>query len=313
MPDKSIISDHSVNKEIVLAWWNTSMTPPATYAKSRSEKDKEFAVDFILKMRDEINFDVLGLCEVDDSDIDAISKKIGANFSVENDTGKIVNLKFDLAIFFNNQKLELVGKSRLFDRKNGEALKAGARFSFKEKATNETIHIVLSHWPMHKECAHDMKKTELACCINSEIRRLKECDQNEQIPFVILMGDYNDEPFSTSLSYHLGSTRDRGFLEKNPEIIYNPFWRHLGEHKPHNYCKNESIYCGTHFYKKGRCSRWFTFDQIMFSSAFINADRNLILAENRTSIIHTDEIIGKITGKGVFDHLPVTSTVLLRK
>jgi len=128
----------------------------------------------------------------------------------------------------------------------------------------------------------------------------------------ILMGDYNDDPCSPSLANHLLATRDRNMAQENRTFLYNPFWRKLGETVDHDERLAPHSVCGTHFYRAGRYTQWHTFDQLMFSSEFLQ-DGPMVLDEQHTRIIVTESLKTRILDRTEkLDHFPVLSTVSLR-
>jgi hypothetical protein len=98
--------------------------------------------------------------------------------------------------------------------------------------------------------------------------KLREINSATADPLVILMGDFNDEPFDESMVTLLPSTRDRT-LARAGGFLYNPFWRFLGEMVPYRIGENFQGHGGTFFHRAGVETRWLTFDQILFSSAFV--------------------------------------------
>ena len=125
------------------------------------------------------------------------------------------------------------------------------------------------------------------------------------------MGDYNDEPFADSLTTGLSSTRDLTRVRKKPSLLYNPFWRHLGEAKAYKQGINISAKkrCGSFYYKSDSITRWHTFDQMLFSSCFISGSA-WHLNEELTGIIDTPELFNLvIDSKQKFDHLPIISVL----
>lgn len=128
---------------------------------------------------------------------------------------------------------------------------------------------------------------------------------------MILLGDYNAELFADSLTIGLSSTRDITRVRKKPLLLYNPFWRHLGEAKIYKQGIDTTIKnrCGSDYYKSGSITRWYTFDQMLFSSYFIgNSDWHL--NEELTGIIDEPELFNwVIDPKQKFDHLPIISVL----
>ncbi|MBX9432518.1 endonuclease/exonuclease/phosphatase family protein, partial [Ralstonia pseudosolanacearum] len=171
--------------------------------------------------------------------------------------------------------------------------------------------VVVSHWPSRRTAAETMPvRMELGIALRTSLARMRE---DGSTPFHILMGDYNDDPFSPSLASHLLATRDRALARRDDEFFYNPFWRWIGESHDglSNQQEDDSI-CGTHFYSEGETTRWFTYDQIIFSSAFLN-DKSMVLNEQQSGILVLPELRSKLLTRGeIFDHLPVIGTVDLR-
>ena len=104
-------------------------------------------------------------------------------------------------------------------------------------------------------------------------------------------------------------TRDRHLARTKNGFLYNPFWRHIGEAEPHVSRKINDGSSGTCFYKSGLETRWRTFDQILFSSAFLGSG-GWSLKEEETIILRPDFLLDLIQSDDVlFDHLPVVSVL----
>jgi hypothetical protein len=69
------------------------------------------------------------------------------------------------------------------------------------------------------------------------------------------------------------------------------------------------IAAGSYYHKQGDITRWRTFDQIIFSSAFLN-NTLWCLNEESTGIINIPEYCVKVTkAKEIFDHMPVMGVI----
>jgi Endonuclease/Exonuclease/phosphatase family len=130
------------------------------------------------------------------------------------------------------------------------------------------IHIFISHWPSRLWCEQNGADRHL---LGIRLRdAVDEIYQNyNNIPNIILLGDYNDEPFDQSISIQLRATRDRILAAKKKDLLYNPFWRKLGTSQPYQSGDLVDHHAGSYYYRKNGISRWSTFDQIIFSSAFL--------------------------------------------
>ena len=129
------------------------------------------------------------------------------------------------------------------------------------------------------------------------------------VPHVVLLGDFNDEPFDRSLAEQVLATRDRGRARRGGCLLYNPFWRCLGEREPHVPGTVPRTYAGSYFHRRGASTQWRTFDQIIFSAPFLG-DGGLRLDERHTAIVQTPPLIEMLTRRDSrFDHFPVVSAV----
>ena len=296
--------------QLVLMWWNTSLSPPTGRAKE-IHADREFAINFVRELRTDYRFDVLGLCEVSSDDLEAIVQGLDDPYlDVIDSTDRQAQLKLDTAIIYDRRKLEKIDFSHCIDRYGNTCLKAGTVVRFFELSSGLQLHVVTSHWPGRQFAPEfSAKRAKLGAFLCQETRSLKQRAPN---PYIVLMGDYNDDPFSESLASHLLATRDRELARSNGDYFYNPFWRCIGESLPSPETGCESSICGTHFYRGGTESRWFTFDQIMFSSPFLQSDGAAILDERHSGIVVTPDLRERVLSrKSAFDHFPVLSMVTI--
>ena len=128
-------------------------------------------------------------------------------------------------------------------------------------------------------------------------------------PKVIFLGDFNDEPFAPALAEHLLATRDRKLVRNCGKYLYNPFWRHLGEREPHIPGKPCRSYAGSCFYSAGKDTHWRTFDQIIFSSAFLGKG-DWHLNEGASQILQISPYDSSVLKRSaIFDHFPVVSVI----
>ena len=128
-------------------------------------------------------------------------------------------------------------------------------------------------------------------------------------PAIILIGDFNDEPFDPSLAHHLLATRDRELARSNTDFFYNPFWRHLGESHFYIPETETTSFGGTCFCRSDPGTHWRTLDQIIFSSSFLSQG-NWQLNERETAILRLpplDHLVQDANAK--FDHFPVISVI----
>jgi len=137
-------------------------------------------------------------------------------------------------------------------------------------------------------------------------RVMRRYDGNARL---IIMGDFNEEPFHECLENQLLASRDRALAAKSPLHLYNPFWRHLGESEPYAGGASRKSFAGTCFLRTGRATQWKTVDQIIVSSAFLSSGP-WHLNEELTRIVYiTPKAMREDGATGIFDHFPVIATI----
>lgn len=293
---------------LVFLWWNTGLTPPVIKLKATAD-DRAFAVAQIKAMRKVLDFGILGLCEVHTTDLDAIMQGLDdPNLRVIDKTDRLGKQKFDIALIYDETRVTHVESRSFVERFGKRKFKLGEMMTFVTTETNIVVHVVLSHWPSRRTLHEkDPNRSRLGSLLLDSLAGLREDPE----ACLVLMGDYNDDPCSPSLSEYLLATRDRELAKRNHRFFYNPFWRWLGESLPSPLATDGSSICGTHYYGGGDHTEWFTYDQIIFTSAFLNRS-DVYLEEDLTQIVATPELVARLRSRNVCDHFPVTSTVKLR-
>jgi len=310
MPDEreyEMLTTYTDN--LVLAWWNTSLSPCGL--NRASDTDKTIAIDVILHLIRDLEVDCLALGEVRYDDLLAIAKSIGnEHYKVFDGTLKKGRLQFDTGVIYNADRLRLVDSSLIVIKHGTSSLKLANRLDLLPLDTAEPLHVFVSHWPSRQSCPENSPVRQL---LGSKLRKaFKEVREqyDHRMPKVIFLGDFNDEPFAPALADQLLATRDRKLVRKTRgEHLYNPFWRHLGEPFPHVPGKPRQSYAGSCFYSKSQDTHWRTFDQIIFSSAFLG-EGDWHLNEDATQILQLNPYDANVLRSSAkFDHFPVISVI----
>lgn len=254
------------SSSLVLVWWNTSLSP---LGKPRATaQEKAFLLAMIAELNKRRPIDILALGEVCSQDLKDIQSAVGAS-DVQLYDGSTVGAKpvFDTGVLYRRTRLQLVDKRRHLSSYGKSTLKIGDRLTLYSADAAREMHLFVSHWPSRLHCHEtDPKRIEIGKQLRQSLDEIRTARPGE---FIALMGDYNDDPCSPALSYHLMATRDRDMAKENESFLYNPFWRHLGESEAFSYGRAVAGVCGSYYYSKGEHGRWHTFDQMMFSSAFV--------------------------------------------
>lgn len=299
--------------ELSIMWWNTGLVPPKGVSRF-NPVTIEFVISELNTLYEISNFQILGLCEVDEECVQAIvdglkNPYLGYHFKGPVSSYSVANV----AVIYDRRFVDVLGESTWTEQHGRtKTMKVGEQVSFLVLLTNEILHLVVSHWPSLRTIPEDdPDRTELA---NSCRRRINDLSKEHgEDSYIILMGDYNAEPFSTPMAKHLLAVRDRSLVLKYDGYLYNPFWRMIGETLPHVPDMETVSSGGTCYHPANKYRTWALFDQIIFSRSFLKSN-NMVLDESKTKIIFTDKLDQAIRSSSeIFDHFPVACTILLRK
>lgn len=302
------------NIPLVLFWWNTSLSPLGERQAARAEID--FVISQIRRFRTDYRAAVIALAEVSPADLAEIMAALNDPYLALHDaTGVIQRTKFDIALIYDKQRLEMIRNLSIVDAYAGRALKIGEHVHFISTDTGLPIDIIFSHWPsrihLHER---DPKRTYFGIRLAEKFKEIRVASKLAKIdPYLVLLGDYNDDPFSPSLADHLIATRDRDVAQASEEIFYNPTWRWMGEMDLVGVDSGIHRICGTYYWSHGVTTRWHTFDQIIFSPAFLRGGR-IELEENLGSVFVTKDLRDRIlSSRTKLDHLPVVSVLNMKR
>ncbi|HEX7893376.1 MAG TPA: hypothetical protein VF447_04230 [Terriglobales bacterium] len=170
---------------------------------------------------------------------------------------------------------------------------------------SEPLHVFISHWSSRLNVQQfQPERHVLGVRLRDAVNAILEKESRAKI---VLLGDYNDEPFDAPIAEHLMATRDRRLATRRKHLLYNPFWRHMTS------C-DEGVEPtvsdrGSYFHKAGSVTQWRTFDQMMFSSAFLGSS-NWHLNEVNTRVLDVPSFADLVaSGDMRFDHLPIIGQI----
>lgn len=267
------------------------------------------ATQVVRFLTQELEIDCLALGEITAADVTSLRQNSELDdYGFHDGTLKLGRVQFDTGLLYRRTKLQVLDSGSIVAKRGTHTLKVANRIDLLAPDSRSPLYLFVSHWPSRLWCNENGADRHL---LGMRLRgAVDEVSQlHERQSTTILMGDYNDEPFDSSLSEHLLAARDRQLVRKNPQLLYNPFWRHLGERDPHIPGEPQKSACGTHYYRSGLTTRWYTFDQIMFSSAFLGSSE-WELDERGTQIVRIPFPNGGVSSsRNIFDHYPVVSVI----
>jgi hypothetical protein len=293
--------------DLKCAWWNTSLAPTSANERAKPA-DKKVALQVIGELLISRQVDLFGMCELSQAEIDWLGDhcaKLG--YGVVSGVSRQGNSKTDTCLIYKIATLELILSKNIKVVKRSRGHKIAQRVELRWIEDGSIMSVFLSHWPsvLNINKGNPMRATH-GDLLRDEVDSIFEGDPNANI---ILMGDYNDEPFDAPLSFNLAATRDRHLAAKNDCMIYNPFWNRIGNDRKYDVDPNLVGFCGTHFYAADPVDRWRTFDQIMVSSNLLKPPEWTLL-EGSVEIINIPSFTSFVLDrKRIFDHFPVAVTI----
>ena len=281
------------------AWWNTSLTPRGGSATIEQQRIAARLIEVLIGNIG-VDFIALGEVSLNERDVYAeVAQSFGYNLL--DGFSKAGRSQFRMLFLYRSERLNVSDPFMILAKKGNRTLRIAQRVDVFIDSNNKPLHIFISHWRSRLHLAEDAPDRNL---LGLRLRdAVDEVYKQYQVtPNVILMGDYNDEPFSKSLTDHLRATRDRDLATRKTDLLYNPFWRYL--EAP---CEivGRNIPGGTYFHASGELTKWRLFDQLIVSSSFLT-NNDWVLDEYLTQIINVPNYVQLLWNrKERFDHVPI--------
>ncbi|MGR5517913.1 endonuclease/exonuclease/phosphatase family protein [Vibrio harveyi] len=287
-------------------WWNTGLSP-AVKSKSSTVDDAQYEkltthiVELILRK----SCDLIALCELSSDDVLHITRRlrdIFPHYRVLDLTNKIQRTRYDVAVIYNTAKLGVEFQHDLSKIITGNTVKAGQLIRVDSIHDKKPIYVYLCHWASRLRSEGKEKREASARLV---FESSQEYIRNDD--YVVVMGDFNDNPYDDSLTTHLNATRCLDAVQKYPtDFFYNPFWRTMvSEHLYSHSEETKSYRSGTHRFKQFAGTMWHSYDQMVFSGNFLK-EGYWHLNEPRTHVIYDDSLFADYCSKLCFiDHLPI--------
>ena len=297
-PLRSLTTDDGHTMELKCAWWNCKLSPPKNGATRYPVTDNFFSVVHAILQRE---VDILGLCEVDRNNIQHLQQALN-----EGSYSKYIVLDLyspgksidDFCLIFNSEKLSVSSEAvdaNIKDSHTDQWLKAGIFIGLTPTQGNE-IFFGLSHWQSRGTYSYgSTERLRLGDALRTKAMAILDVHPSSPI---VLLGDYNDEPFDISIVRGIGASRDINYVKKSSKYFYNPFWSHLSPHPEGP--------AGTFIHPKCIGSDGAVFDQILFSSHFV---REWEFKEHAAIISDINFVESNTQWKDISDHYPILSHV----
>jgi len=282
-----------------ICWWNTKLTPPVS-SKINAKLDpclNRQVEEVISKIFKERAIDLLALCEVNKRD-EPLIKKI----AVENEMEYLLlatynnGVYYDFAILYEKTKIR-INDIEYIDEQNNFRQQLRIGVIVDAEFDGENVILFLSHWNTEM-FQGGVKKSHCAGRLRDKVDAKFRNKHNH----LILIGDYNSQPFDRDMVVELETSKDTDIVFESPRVLYNPFWRNLDSRT------NKHLFSGSYFNKSDQYDKWKTFDQMLFSSGFVHG-------KSWKLDIYSPEIHDEFNGLSfkftdTFDHIPIYGSLL---
>ena len=316
--------------EYFIAWWNLENLfdvanspdrPEWLQKKLKSElvgwnntvlnnKLKQLA-SIISQMNNNNGPDLLGVCEVENKTVleklvDALAFT-GRNYAVvHSDTGDARGI--DVAFIYDKNLFKKPANKDIFShvvvKRNATRDIVQVNFQTKSQQKNDLV-VLGNHWP--SKLGGDLE-TEPYRIIAAEtmsywIERIY-ANFEKEVP-IIVMGDFNDEPFNRSITHYALGLKDSSKVKSKRSrkpYLYNLMWP----------LQNDKS--GTHYYNS-----WGMLDQVLVNRPLLRKESTLQLVSDSCQIFKTSDMLksskprrfsrpsaSSFDPSGFSDHLPVT-------
>lgn len=292
--------------KLTLGWWNTHLTPPV----GAKEPSAEHLADVYLYLSQLCSSPDFGLVALGEIGPEALAKL--ALFSWDNDLrlisleGRDGQQRFDMALVYQPSRIQIADPMFEFDVIAGTKSKVALRLEgILPDGAPVTFFVV--HWTSRvREGADTQRRSDIAQSLRRKINDLLDVQDDGKI---IVLGDFNDEPYDHSIAKYLEASRDIHRVFARPRLLYNPFWRPLAPNGLMTEGRFPLGNTGSHYYRSGTTHRWHVFDQVLVSSAFIGRSQ-WFLDEANTYIVDASRgFLSNIESRGNFDHYPILASI----
>jgi len=199
------------------------------------------------------------------------------------------------------------------------------------KVRDERIRIIACHWAAQFGSLQKRTRITLAGHLSAYIYDFLRDEQTQEKRHILLLGDFNAEPFATPLREWLWTSRSRERARSAAHHadtslkrihLYNAAWRLLGEQHEFDGTAVLDV-AGTTYWADER--KWATFDQVIVSGGLLSTqapyfdEKSLAVHSSAASLAEEatpqkfsfDAQAGRATG--VSDHLPILGRIVTRK
>ncbi|MCP3942394.1 MAG: hypothetical protein GY710_13015 [Desulfobacteraceae bacterium] len=338
---------------VSIGWWNVQnlfstdenkIAINFGYSKSKGwtksiYKEKIFNLANAIKSFTEKGVpDLLGLCEIENSSVlTDLIEAIGDN-KYDYICHEATDMEaIDTAFIYNRSKFELVGKPKGYDIYTRHHTHDILEITLKCKKTKENIVVLANHWPSRRSgrilsepfriavadycsiiVANHLKLSETEFKEIEKFTDLEKKINNNLHTNLIIMGDFNDEPFDRSVREYLMAVPNIDIVKKPYKPKNSISWRKYQRHQPFLYNPTWKLLdtknAGT-YYHYSNVTKWAFLDQIIMSKGLLGQNKLQFKEGSLRTINHKNVAtksgrarpftFNKNKSRGTSDHLPM--------
>jgi endonuclease/exonuclease/phosphatase family metal-dependent hydrolase len=331
--------------EYYIAWWNVENLFEVEGYPNRSDKlrrtlknelkgwtgeilDKKISQlsKIISKMNNSNGPDILGICEVENKSV--VEKLVNNLSNLQQHTYQIVHADtkdergIDVVFIYDGNKFEIeknrqTGADLIFSHfiVRREATRDILQVNFKTKPLGNRLVLIGNHWPSRSSGQYESEPYRIVAgetlsYFHKRILEENVVEEEEQNTPILVMGDFNDEPFNRSVTdYALATTSMlKVKLSKEAPRLYNLMWPIMAKGIGSFYFNNFPNFL----------------DQFMISKGIV-LGKKIRVKENSTEIIAFLEMVkgeykvpikfgrpsdNSLNENGFSDHLPISVMLL---
>lgn len=198
-----------------LIFWNCGVAPTRGNGR-RSLGEVVPVIESIF--RDGV--DLVALCEVDQDVLTKIRRGVRAGnvlgYALADPIGRS---RWDMGLLYDRRSVRIRRSEPAFARENTRYIRAAHSVRVTDRAADRLFRLYISHWPSRLMGNGARLRNEAAMALRNSVAR----DLARDLP-VVIMGDFNDEPFDRTLTT-LRASRDPRHVMKAPrQRLFNPSW-----------------------------------------------------------------------------------------
>lgn len=261
----------------------------------------------IVQFNNNLGPDILGVCEVESKAVveelaDRMSTSLNRRYEVshadsDDKRGIDTALIYDKDLYTSE---DLIFTLRIIKRNSTRDL---LQFHLKTQSENELV-IILNHWPSRSGGTFESEPYRIMVAENLAYWVDRIHEEMEGSPSIVLMGDFNDNPFDRSLSqYLMGSNNKKGVSYARNNKFYNLMFQFMDKQ------------VGTHVYG----SELNLLDQFLISKSILSTSSSYPFKYVSCNILLMPELVkgryntpirfgrpsSKLNLAGYSDHLPI--------